>query len=75
MSVKAPRKDSGFCTTDFNRHALRKDHHPSALLGGDAEYLSAEEAVQNFFLKHTADVLGYLAGTSIRRIQLVSVEM
>lgn len=27
--------------------------------------------MHDFFLKRTADVFGYLAGTSIRRIQLV----
>lgn len=72
VSVKTLCKGSGFCTTDFNRNALGKDHRPSAVLGGDAEYLSAEEAMQNNFVKHTADVLGYLADTSMRRIQLVN---
>lgn len=61
MSVKTLCKDSKFYTTDSNRDALGKDHDPSAVLSGVAEYLSAEEAMQYFFLKHTADVLGYLA--------------
>lgn len=61
MSVKTLCKDSGFYTADSNRDALGKDHDPSAVLGGVAEYLNAEEAMQYFFLKHTADVPGYLA--------------
>lgn len=66
VSVKTLCKNSGICTAAFDRSALQKDHPhlPSAVPGGEAEYLSAEEAMQKFFLKHTADVFGYLAGTS-----------
>lgn len=49
---------------------LGKTITPARFLVEMQNNLSAEEAMQNFLLKHGADVLGYLADMSVRWTQL-----